>query len=101
MAGGAGDARASRASEPAERSERRSGERATLLGSPRGDAPRLRLLDTNRPDRTALVSAVDREPEILVTEFGLPPPRLGVSVRHDNLEDRRGLRRFGGDVHVH
>ena len=38
----AGHARASAASEPAERSERRSGERATLSGSPRGEAPRLR-----------------------------------------------------------
>src|SRR5687767_7324105 len=36
------------ASEPAERSERRSGERATLSGSPRGDAPRKLLVPQRR-----------------------------------------------------
>src|SRR4030095_14541170 len=35
--------RASAASEPAERSERRSGERVTLQGRPRGDAPRMQI----------------------------------------------------------
>src|SRR6185436_12773246 len=39
--GEAAAARASTASEPAERSEWRSGERATLSGSPRGEAPRI------------------------------------------------------------
>ena len=49
MAGAFGDARASIASEPAERSERRSGERATLSGSPRGEAPRMRLVASVSP----------------------------------------------------
>jgi len=42
-----GGARASMASEPAERGERRSGERARLLGSSRGEAPRTRKRRTD------------------------------------------------------
>src|SRR5262249_53502067 len=92
--------RVSVANEPAERRERRSGERATLWGSPRGEAPRIRLRiapgarEQERAEPRQAEHEGDDDPEAP----GLLPERNAADVHAEEARDDRHRQRDHGDA---